>query len=171
MTHFAKGSLHSHFVCVCGGGGHISCSFLSITQMPLNTEHRRGRIGTRCHRPALAALSPAAIARRLCISVLRLTFLTVVKLVKLAGFRLALAEDQVVSDVPVGVVGRFPLQDDLGGGVGGRNGVQRNRRLWKNTVEMFIKKTHVIFSPVTLESFFWFFYTDDTFCSCSINGS
>lgn len=47
-----------------------------------------------------------------------LTFLTVVKLVKLAGFRLALAKDQVVSDVPVGFVGRFPLQDDLGGRVG-----------------------------------------------------
>lgn len=47
-----------------------------------------------------------------------LTFLTVVKLVKLAGFRLALAKDQVVSDVPVGLIGRFPLQDDLGGRVG-----------------------------------------------------
>lgn len=38
-----------------------------------------------------------------------LTFLTVVKLVKLTGFGLALAEDQVVSDVTIGVVGRFPL--------------------------------------------------------------
>lgn len=47
-----------------------------------------------------------------------LTFLTVVKLVKLTGFRLALAEDQVVGDVPVGFIGKFPLQDDLGGRVG-----------------------------------------------------
>lgn len=38
-----------------------------------------------------------------------LTFLTVVKLVKLTGFGLALAEDQVVSDVTIRVVGRFPL--------------------------------------------------------------
>lgn len=47
-----------------------------------------------------------------------LTLLTVVKLVKLTGFRLALAKDQVVSDVSVGIVGRFPLEDDLGRGVG-----------------------------------------------------
>lgn len=53
-----------------------------------------------------------------------LTLLTVVKLVELAGFGLALAEDQVVSDVAVGVVGRFPLKDDLGGRVGRGNGVQ-----------------------------------------------
>lgn len=51
-------------------------------------------------------------------AIARLTFLTVVKLVKLAGFVLALAEHQVVSDVPVGLVGRLPLQDDLGGRVG-----------------------------------------------------
>lgn len=38
-----------------------------------------------------------------------LTFLTVVKLVKLTGFGLALAEDQVVSDITIRVVGRFPL--------------------------------------------------------------
>lgn len=55
-----------------------------------------------------------------------LTLLTVVKLVKLAGFRLALAVDQVVSDVAVGVIGRFPLEDDLGGRVGRGNGVQRD---------------------------------------------
>lgn len=66
---------------------------------------------------------------------LRLTFLAVVKLVKLTGFGLALAEDQVVSDVTIQVIGRFPLQDDLGGRVGRRNGVQRDRRLWKDTVE------------------------------------
>lgn len=57
-----------------------------------------------------------------------LTLLTVVKLVELAGFRLALAEDQVVGDVAVGVVGRFPLEDDLGGRVGRGDGVQRDRR-------------------------------------------
>lgn len=49
---------------------------------------------------------------------LLLTFLTVVKLVKLAGFTLALAKNQVVSDVAIGVIGRFPLEDDLGGRVG-----------------------------------------------------
>lgn len=59
-----------------------------------------------------------------------LTLLAVVKLVKLAGLGLTLAKDQVVSDVAVGVIGRFPLEDDLGGGVGGRNGVQRYRRFW-----------------------------------------
>lgn len=47
-----------------------------------------------------------------------LTLLTVVELVKLTGFRLTLAKDQVVSDVSVGIVGRFPLEDDLGRGVG-----------------------------------------------------
>lgn len=47
-----------------------------------------------------------------------LTLLTVVELVKLTGFGLALAKDQVVSDVSVGVIGGFPLEDDLGRGVG-----------------------------------------------------
>lgn len=55
-----------------------------------------------------------------------LTLLAVVKLVELAGFRLALAEDQVVSDVAVGVIWRFPLENDLGRRVGRGNGVQRD---------------------------------------------
>lgn len=55
-----------------------------------------------------------------------LTLLAVVELVELAGLGLALAEDQVVSDVAIGVIGRFPLEDDLRGRVGRRNGVQRN---------------------------------------------
>ena len=58
---------------------------------------------------------------------MRLTLLTVVELVELDGFRLPLTEDQVVGDVTVGVVGRFPLEDDLGGRVGRGNGVQRDR--------------------------------------------
>lgn len=57
------------------------------------------------------------------------TFLAVVKLVELAGLRLLKAGHYVVCDVAVGVVGRFPLQDDLRGGVGGGDGVQRHRRL------------------------------------------
>lgn len=68
-----------------------------------------------------------------------LTLLTVVKLVKLAGFRLALAKDQVVSDVAVGVIRRFPLEDDLGGRVGRRNGVQRDGGFWGDITERFNK--------------------------------
>lgn len=47
-----------------------------------------------------------------------LTLLTVVELVELTRFRLPLAKHQVVSDVSIRVVGRFPLEDDLGRGVG-----------------------------------------------------
>lgn len=57
-----------------------------------------------------------------------LTLLTVVELVELTRFRLPLAKNQVVSDVSIGVVGRFPLEDDLGRGVGWRDGVQRDGR-------------------------------------------
>lgn len=80
--------------------------------------------------------------------VLRLTFLTVVKLVKLTGFGLALAEDQVMSDVTIRVIGRFPLQDDLGGRVGRRNGVQRDRRFWKDNVEVSNKCVLVLFKLI-----------------------
>lgn len=69
---------------------------------------------------------------------MRLTLLAVVKLVKLAGLRLALAKNQVVSDVAVGVIGRFPLEDDLGGRVGRRNGVQWDRGFWGDITEIFI---------------------------------
>lgn len=55
-----------------------------------------------------------------------LTLLTVVELVELTRFRLPLAKNQVVSDVSIGVVGRLPLEDDLGRGVGWRDGVQRD---------------------------------------------
>lgn len=98
----------------------------------------------------------------------RLTFLTVVKLVQLTGFRLALAKDQVVSDVPVGLIGRFPLQDDLGGRVGGRNGVQRNRRFWRDIAEIVkqmclscLQKTHIHFQ----------LHRVSRFCSCSVKAS
>lgn len=55
---------------------------------------------------------------------MQLTLLAVVKLVELGGLRLALVNDQVVSDVAVGVTGRFPFEDDLRGRVGGRDGVR-----------------------------------------------
>lgn len=57
-----------------------------------------------------------------------LTLLTVVELVELTRFRLPLAKNQVVGDVSIGVVGRLPLEDDLGRGVGWRDGVQRDGR-------------------------------------------
>lgn len=67
-----------------------------------------------------------------------LTLLTVVKLVELTSFRLPLAKHQVVSDVPIGVIGRLPLEDDLGRGVGWRDGVQRDRRFWGNRAEQVL---------------------------------
>lgn len=51
----------------------------------------------------------------------------VVKLVQVAVLRLFPTDDLVVGDVAVGAGGRFPLQDDLRGGVGGGDGVQRRR--------------------------------------------
>lgn len=54
------------------------------------------------------------------------TLEAVVKLVQVAVLRLFPTDDPVVGDVAVGVGGRFPLQDDLRGGVGGGDGVQRH---------------------------------------------
>lgn len=53
----------------------------------------------------------------------------VVKLERVAVLALFPADDSVVGDVAVGAVGRFPLQRDLRGGVGGGDGVQRHRGL------------------------------------------
>lgn len=53
----------------------------------------------------------------------------VVKLVQVAVLGLFPTDDLVVGDVAVGAGGRFPLQDDLRGGVGGGDGVQRHRGL------------------------------------------
>lgn len=71
---------------------------------------------------------------------MRLTFLTVVKLVELNGFGLTLAEDQVVSDIAVRVIWRFPLEDDLGGRVGRGNRVQRDGGFWGNITKIQKKK-------------------------------
>lgn len=68
-----------------------------------------------CGRPTLQTLS------------LICTLLAVVELVVRDVLILLLAVDDVVGDVAVGVGGRLPLENDLGGGVGPGNGVQRYR--------------------------------------------
>lgn len=54
------------------------------------------------------------------------TLQAVIKLVEVAVFRLLAADDSVVRDVAVGAGGGLPLEDDLGGRVGGGDGVQRD---------------------------------------------
>ena len=60
-----------------------------------------------------------------------LTLQTVVKLVQVSVLLLLAADDLVVGDVAVRAFRGLPLQDDLRGGVGGGDGVQRHRGLWK----------------------------------------
>lgn len=55
------------------------------------------------------------------------TLKAVIELVEVTVFWLLAADDPVVGDVAIGAGRRLPLKNDLGGRVGGGDGVQRHR--------------------------------------------
>lgn len=122
-------TVHTHVmfrngVCTCASlWAGAECAHAHCTHQPAGERSFARSTAERVRQTSVNSAAPAPLPA--------LTFEAIIQLVQLTVLCLPLPRNQVVSDVAVGVRRRFPLQDDLGWGVGNGDGVQGDRRIWK----------------------------------------